>query len=119
MRAIYTSTGATAALLSEGHIFNLQGEWIGWVDESNQVYSIAGEYVGWLTKDLRVLRKRSIDQMPPRRERPSPRGRIRVPATFPLPPMMAETSFEIVDVFDEMPELLHTTDFDPKAEDLD
>lgn len=119
IRPIYTTTGDTAAALSGRHIFNLLGEWIGWVDETNQVYSITGEYVGWLTREPRVLRKRVASRRPPRRQPPPHPGRIRPPATFPLPPMMAEIAFDTVDVLDEMPERLHTADFDQWAQDMD
>ena len=118
-RAIYTSRGETVAVLSGQHIFNMLGEWIGWVDDANQVYSIVGEYVGWLTRDPRVLRKRVLDAKMPRKTPPPHPERLRLPATFPLPPMMADITFDTVDILDEMPERLHTADFDQMAEDMD
>ncbi|MBI4770102.1 MAG: hypothetical protein HY784_06730 [Chloroflexi bacterium] len=119
LRAIYTTRGDTAAVLNGRYIHNLLGEWIGWVDASGQVYSITGEYVGWLTRDPRVLRKRVADSRPARVTPPPHPGRPRLPATFPLPPMMSEIGFDTVDVLDEMPELLHTADFDQRAQDMD
>ena len=118
MYTIYTTSGATAAVLKDRNIYNLQGEWIGWADEANGVYSISGEYVGWLTREARVLRKRTHAMQVSRRSPPPHPGRFRVPASLPLPPLMSDISFDTVDVMDEMPELLHTADFDQRAEDL-
>jgi hypothetical protein len=118
-RPIFTTRGDTAAVLSGAYIFNLLGEWIGWVDSAGDVYSITGEYVGWLTRDPRVLRKRVTESRPARKQPPAHPGRLRLPATFPLPPMMSDISFDTVDVLDEMPELLHTADFDQHAQDMD
>ena len=119
MHPIFTSRGDTAAVLHGRNIFNLLGEWIGWIDERGQVYSLVGEYVGWITRDPRILRKRVSDSRPIRRTPPPHPGRIRVAATFPLPPMMSDLTFDTVDVLDEMPELLHTADFDQNAQDMD
>ena len=33
--------------------------------------------------------------------------------------MMSDLTFDTVDVLDEMPELLHTADFDQNAQDMD
>ena len=118
MHAIYTTSGATVAIIKDRNIFNLQGEWIGWADDGNRVYSIAGEYVGWLTREPRVLRKRMDERQAPRRSPPPHPGRFRVPAQLPLPPLMSDITFDTMDVLDEMPELLHTADFDLRAEDL-
>jgi len=42
-----------------------------------------------------------------------------MPSAAPLPPLMSELSYDTVDVFDEMPERLHTLDADPAAKDID
>lgn len=108
---LYSTAGDWAGLFENGHLFNPLGEWIGWVTDGNQVYSVTGEYVGWLSKDFRILRKRTYDEPPPRRKPPPAPPRPRVPATVPLPPLMAELGFDVLDVFEDMPERLHSLDY--------
>ena len=116
---IYTSRGDLGAYLSYPYLFNAQGEWVGWVTREREVYSVLGNYVGWLTDDPRILRKRTYDFSKPRIEPPQSQSKIRVPATVPLPPMMAELSFTTIDVLDDEPERLSTLDFDELREDMD
>ncbi len=116
---IYTTKGEWVALLVDGYLYNTRGEWIGWVDRESSVYSVEGDYVGWLARDFRVLRKRSLGEHVPHKLPPrTPAARISVPASVPLPPLMAELSYDTKDVFDEMPEKLSPIDFD-KAKDID
>lgn len=117
---LYTTRGAWAGLIVGGHLYNTQGEWIGWVERDGSVFSVVGLYVGQLTRDFRVVRKRSLDAMGTGYHKPPPRPqeRIRVPSNVPLPPLMAEISFDTIDVLEEMPELLHTLDADPAAKDI-
>jgi hypothetical protein len=116
---IYTTPGDWAALMVFPHLFNTIGEWIGWVSSDRQVYDVDGVYVGWLTSEPRILRKRIIEDELPRSTVPDTPSRIRPPATVPLPPMMAELPFEIIDVLEEEPERLHTTDTGEFKEDMD
>ena len=116
-RPLYTTHGDCSALLVSSHIFNRSGEWIGWLTPEKEVFDVDGIYVGWLSKDMRILRKRSnVDE--DRREPPKPPERIRSPATIPLPPMMAELSYSVIDVLDEQPERLHTVDTGELKEDM-
>jgi hypothetical protein len=109
---LYTSHGAWAGAFADGHLYNPMGDWIGWVvPGTNQVFSVVGEYVGWLSNDFRVLRKRSTTNLTPRRTPPPRMPRIKLPASVPLAPLMADLRFDIVDVFEEMPDRLHTWDF--------
>ncbi|MEJ2011909.1 MAG: hypothetical protein P8X64_06745 [Anaerolineales bacterium] len=116
---IYTTPGDWAALLVFPHLYNTIGEWIGWVSPDRQVFDVDGVYVGWLTDEPRILRRRIIEQELPRKVPPEAPGRIRPPATVPLPPMMAELPFEVIDILDEEPERLHTTDTGEFKEDMD
>lgn len=116
---IYTSRGDLGAYLSYPYLYNRQGEWIGWVTRQREVYSVLGNYVGWLTDDPRILRKRTYDFSKPRLDPPPPQPRIQVPATVPLPRMMAELAFTNIDVLEEEPEKLSTVDFDELREDMD
>ena len=114
---LYTTRGEWAGMLIDGYLYNTQGEWIGWVDKDSHVYSVDGEYVGWLSKDFRVLRKRSLGQVVPHRALPArPPLRVEVPTSIPLPPLMAELTYDTKDVFDEMPEKLSPLDFDRAQE---
>lgn len=101
------------------YLFNTVGEWIGWVTPEKDVYDVNGVYVGWLTSEPRILSRRIPDGPLSRKDPPSPPRRIRPPATVPLPPMMAELPFEIIDVLDETPERLHTSDAGGYREDMD
>jgi hypothetical protein len=116
---IYTTRGDWAALMVFPHIYNPVGEWIGWVTPDRQVYDVDGRYVGWLTDEPRVLRSRAIDKIPEPKAPPPPAGNVRPPATVPLPPMMRELTYDTIDVFEDEPERLHTTDSGELKEDMD
>lgn len=115
---LYSSRGDVGAFLWRPYIFDLMGDWIGWVTDDQQVYSVHGQYVGWLTKDPRILRKVSADFLT-RQTPPPPPERISIPAIIPLAPMMAELTFGIVDVLGETPELLPALDSGELREDMD
>ncbi len=117
---IYTTRGEHAAFFESGYLYNLTGEWIGFVDtKSGYVYSVLGEYVGYINKDGRILRKRAMDDVIPKRNPPPSPPRKVLPSSVPLPPMMADLSFDTVDVLDEMPERLHTMDSGELKDDMD
>lgn len=116
---IYTTPGDWQALLVYPYIYNTIGEWIGWVSAERKVFSVEGIYVGWLTDEPRVLRKRIMEDELERRDPPPEPDHIRPPATVPLPPMMAELPFEVIDVLEDEPRLLHTTDSGELKEDMD
>lgn len=117
-KPIYSTKGDCKAVFISPNIYNLSGEWIGWVTDENEVFDVDGLYVGWLSEDMRILRKRSLIQIR-RREAPDPPPRsIRAPATMPLPPLMAEIPFSVIDVLDDEPERLHTTDTGELKEDM-
>lgn len=116
---IYSTIGDWAALLIFPHLFSPSGEWIGWVTPDRQVYDVHGLYVGWLTPDPRILRKRTYDTELERRSPPPSPGRIRPPASVPLPPMMSQLPFEVIDVLEEEPGRLHTVDAGELKDDID
>jgi hypothetical protein len=117
--AIYTSRGDAEAFLIYPYLHNRQGEWIGWVTAERQVYSVLGFYVGELTAEPRIIRRRITASLKPRRMPPPPPEHLLIPATIPLPPMMADLRFGQMDVLLEEPERLHTLDFGEKREDMD
>lgn len=115
---VYTTPGDWEAILVYPYLYNTMGEWIGWVTPEQEVFDVDGIYVGWLTDEPRVLRKRIYDRPLPRKDPPPEPEKIRPPATVPLPPMMAELPFEIMDVLEEEPRLLHTQDSGELKEDM-
>lgn len=120
MHPIYTTRGEHAAFFENGQLYNLSGEWIGFVDTRNgYVYSVLGEYVGYISKDGRILRKRAMDDTIPKRTPTSIQGRKVVPGSVPLPPMVSDLSFDTIDVLEDMPERLHTMDSGELKDDMD
>ena len=116
---VYTTSGDLGAYLRYPYLFNILGEWIGFVTPKRQVFSVLGHYVGKITNEPRILRKRSYDFSIPRRNPPPLQPRIAVPASVPLAPLMAELSFSMIDVLEDEPERLSTIDFDELREDMD
>jgi len=107
---IYNSKGDAEVFLVYPYLFNRGGEWIGFVTPQRQVYSVLGEYVGTLTNDPRIIRKRAIDQIPPRVKPPQPPQKVYPPATIPLAPLMSDLSHSEIDVLLDDPNRLHTLD---------
>jgi hypothetical protein len=116
---IYSTRGDVEGFLVYPHLYNRQGEWIGFVQPNREVYSVLGYYIGELSPDKRILRKRSMDDEKARLKPPPAPSRLRAPSTLPLPPMMRELPHSMVDVFEDMPELLHTMDAGEFQQDLD
>ena len=116
---IYTTSGDLGAFLVSPYIFNQRGDWIGWVTSDQQVYSVYGKYVGWIGDGPRIFRKRVYDHSIPDRQPPVPPKRLSVPVSAPLAPMMSEITFSTIDVLDEEPDLLPTTDDFTFVDDMD
>jgi hypothetical protein len=116
---IYTTRGDVGAFLIYPHVYNLNGEWIGWVTPDRNVYSVHGQYAGYMTNDPRILRKVSEGFDKPRRSPPARPTSIRVPATVPLAPMMSELTQGLIDVLDDDPDLLPPVDYGELREDMD
>jgi hypothetical protein len=116
---IYTTRGDAEAFLVYPYLYNRLGEWIGWVTAERQVYSVIGFYVGELTAEPRIIRKRITATLKPRKTPPARPQRITLPATIPLPPMMGDLRFGVLDVLMDEPERLHTLDAGELRQDLD
>lgn len=116
---IYKSNGEAGAYMVYPYIFNLSGEWIGWITPEREVYSLLGVYVGYLSRDPRVLRKRNMETIPARRQVIKPPYKFNPPATAPLAPLMSELSFDVIDVLMERPDELHTLDSGDLRDDMD
>lgn len=115
---IYSSRGEVDAYLVFPYLFNRSGEWIGLVTPQKEVYSVLGSYVGYLTNDPRIVRKRSEDAVKPRLKMPPSPGRIPLPATTPLAPLMSDLPQGLVDILVEEPDRLHTVDSGELREDM-
>jgi len=116
---IYSSRGEVEAFLVFPYLFNRSGEWIGYVTSQREVYSVMGNYVGFLTNDPRIVRKRSDDVARPRLQMTPPPGKLNIPVTIPLAPLMGDLTHSFVDIFVEEPERLHTIDSGELREDMD
>ncbi len=44
---VYNSKGDAEAFLEYPHLFNRNGEWVGFVTQKREVYSVLGYYVGY------------------------------------------------------------------------
>ena len=116
---IYTTKGDAEAFLLYPYLFNRSGDWIGFVTPKREVYSILGNYVGTLTNDPRIVGKRMTSTFKPRLEPPAKPERVYPPATVPLPRMMPELSYSLIDILLDAPERLHTIDAGESRQDLD
>jgi hypothetical protein len=116
---IYTSRGDPEAFLVYPYLHNRLGEWIGWVTADRQVYSVLGFYVGELTAEPRIIRKRITASLKPRKTPPAPPGRLSIPATIPLAPMMGDLRFGVMDILLDEPQRLHTLDSGEERQDID
>jgi hypothetical protein len=119
MIPIYTSKGETGAVLLDCYIFNLAGDWIGWIDAEKNVFSVHGHYVGKLSKDPRILRRREWGYGRERRTPPATPEKVSIPPHFPLPPMLPEIPTFMMDVLEEYPEMLPGVDFGDLRDDMD
>jgi hypothetical protein len=116
---IYTSRGDAEAFLVYPYLHNRLGEWIGWVTVDRQVYSVLGFYVGEMTAEPRIIRKRITASLKPHKTPLPTPTHLLIPATIPLPPMMADLRFGVIDVLQDEPERLHTLDAGEIREDMD
>ena len=116
---VYASNGEASVIMVYPNLYNLLGEWIGWVTPEREVYSTLGMYVGFLTNDPRIMRKRSKEDIHPRLPVPPEPPSIKPPALLPLAPLMSEVGFDTIDVLWECPEDLHTPDTGELREDMD
>ncbi len=103
---IYISSGDVGGYLVYPYLYNVHGEWIGWVSEDRSVYSVYGQQVGTLSKEPRILRPREWHFTSERRQPPAPPPPFHPPVRSPLPPLMAEISQNLIDVLEEAPQLL-------------
>lgn len=100
---IRNTAGDWIAVEQDGHIWDLRGEWIGWIEGDQDVYKVDGEWVGQLHKDGRIIRKRTdrrrdLNVAPARPEPPE------IPVRAPLPPAFTELTFSQIDVLEEDPD---------------
>src|SRR6266508_4374766 len=88
VRFIYDTSGRYVAFITDGHLFNPGGDWLGFIANGNEVYQHDGTFAGYVTGDDRVVRNRaehyrSRVSPPPRPLRPlrplTPLRRMRMP----------------------------------------
>jgi pimeloyl-ACP methyl ester carboxylesterase len=73
---------------------------------------------GWLTQDFRVLTRRDKTTDMLKKDPPPRPPAITLPVSVPLPPLMAELTFDVVDLFEERPYKLDPMDMD-RVEDIE
>jgi hypothetical protein len=103
MQPIYSTNGEWVAQLHNGQMYNTRGECVAWLD-GKDIYTRDGLYAGFLSDDGRVLRER-IRRQRSLRAAPVAPTKVRPPATVPLAPLFAELPWNLVDVFEEEPEI--------------
>ncbi|MBN1264409.1 MAG: hypothetical protein JXA25_02870 [Anaerolineales bacterium] len=116
---IYTTPGDFSAIMMYPYLYNIQGEWIGWVQKDKSVYNVEGAYVGWITDGPRIVRQRVNGSNGHHATIPPIPEKIQSIANAPLPPMMSELPYNLIDVLEDAPELLHTIDTGMKKKDMD
>jgi len=116
---IFTTHGDVGAFLLYPYLYDLQGEWIGWVSSDRMVYSVLGYHVGMLTKDPRIISPQARSEMLPRRTPPPHPESIRPPARIPLAPIMADIPSNMMDVLVDAPEQLLPYGFGDLIDDMD
>lgn len=116
---IYTSRGDVDAFLVYPYIFNRTGEWIGFVSPQREVYSVLGHFVGTYTDDSRIVGKRATNTLKPPVTPPPNPGKIYTPATVPLAPLMSDLPPGRIDILQDEPERLHTSDSGEFRPDMD
>jgi len=100
-------------------IYDTRGEWIAWLDNGD-VYTCDGFYAGYLADDNRIVRHRNHNSRKDRERHACPQSpiRIRPPSRIPLPPMFAELPWQIIDCFEDEPEVFtRISDLRPDWED--
>ncbi len=115
---LYSTRGDAEAFLLYPHLYNRGGEWVGFITPEKEIYSVLGYHVGSLAAGPRIFRRRSAEEKP-RLRPPAAPPKIRVPNHIPLPRLMGDVPFEMVDVLQEEPERLHTLDSGEMRQDLD
>jgi len=115
---VFTTQGDVGAFLLYPYLYNLQGEWIGWVSSDRNVYSVLGYHVGILTKDPRIITPQARSEALPRREPPPQPDPIRPPASLPLAPIMADIPSNMMDVLVDAPEQLLPYGFGDLIDDM-
>lgn len=103
---IYDTHGDWQATKIGSFVFSPRGEYVAYVDEQREVYKRDGEWIGRLSKDGRIVRKRTELRRELHPDPPAPPPRPdRLPPRAPLPPLMAELTYSVVDVLEEDPDI--------------
>jgi hypothetical protein len=93
------------AVYHEGHVFNVDGEWIGFV-RGREVFDPSGLYLGFLSDDRRLLRSRSRPRKRQHQTAPERPERPNIPSSMPLAPLLRSLPYHLIDMFEEYPDQL-------------
>ncbi len=104
-RFIWNTDGDWVATLVDGHLWDMGGFWVGWVEPGGHVYTTDGEWIGTLSKDSRILRKRTVSQRELRTDIPPRPAKPELPGRAPLPPSFTGLPYSVIDVLEEEPDI--------------
>lgn len=114
---IYDTPGDWHATMLNWSIFDLRGDYIGFVrNENYDVYTTSGEWIGNLIKDGRIVRNRNADRPPLLKQVPPKPPKPQLPARSPLPPLTGDIGYSYVDVLEWDPDIFkRLSDLTPDA----
>ncbi len=118
---IYDTPGDWHATMLNWAIFDLRGDYIGFVrNDIYDVYTTSGEWIGNLIKDGRITRNRNVDRPPLLKQSELPKKPVKpqLPARAPLPPLTGDMSYSYIDVLEWDPDVFkRLSDLTPDAGD--
>ncbi len=107
---IYTTSRRIAAFLGYPYLFDLKGQWIGFVTPEGTVHATDGRYVGFLDPNprlARILRREATAPLHPAATPPPPPDFSPQPSwTVPLPPQPPPLPAGTIDVLETDPDSL-------------
>lgn len=114
---IYDTPGDWQATVIHWSIFDVRGDYIGFVrNEAYDVYTAYGEWIGNLISDGRIVRNRHADRPPLLKQLPPKPEKPKLPASAPLQMLPAELGYSMLDVLDYDPDIFkRMSDLTPDA----
>lgn len=99
-RYIFNTSGDYVAFIQDDNLFDVDANWIGFLQNGNEVYKSNGEFLGYVLSDDRIVRNRT--------EPPRPRLMRPLQPLRPLRPLrplqrlrMTRLPYPFEDVFDK------------------
>lgn len=103
---IYDTPGDWHGTVLNWAIFDLRGDYIGFVrNENYDVFTQSGEWIGNLYPDGRIIRNRNVDRPPLLKTLPPKPAKPKLPARAPLPPITGDLGYSKMDVLEWDPDV--------------